>query len=178
MNSLETAIASVVRREFRGQALLNRHGRERFMGRSKEFAENLAPLLLRATVLGARKGKGGAELRSDLEAYAEERALWLARTINETTGEYLAEGKDPFTADRAVMIGLTEAKNAESVGFSMALRTRKKKLKWVADGKPCKSCKRLDGRVRKPGEAFDTVDGVKILGPGLHPFCKCSLQEA
>jgi hypothetical protein len=177
MNSAEVSIASAVRRIFRAQSLLYQHGKERYGDWHKKFADEVQPELLRAAIAGAKKGK--ASPLQELQAWSEERALWLARVCNDTTGDWIGEGREPFTADRVVMIAATEANNAVQVGFSMAMRLQKKRLRWDIGlrGKTCKACRKLAGVVRKPGQHFTVHEGEKVYNPPLHQNCDCKLTE-
>lgn len=171
MNSAQNSISSVIRSMFRAQDFLAQESVRRFRSLTSDYAPKLNFALLNAALAGAHKGGARNAVLDDLREWASERALTTLREINATSKEWLAEGREPFSTDRVVMISVTEASNAHNVGFGLALKHRGKRFKWVLDGKPCKACRKLAGRVRKPGQEF----AKGILNPPAHPHCQCSL---
>lgn len=188
-------IAVAVRRVFRLMKLQYRGGRERFLSLTPDLADAIFGPLSSAVLGGLRLGQrpaGGsaagrltADQRTELgnggAAAAKERSLATARSILQTTNNWLAEGRDEeqvFGADRIAMIALTEAKWATGMGMTLAVQARKGKLRWVTKGNPpCKECKLLAGRVRKAGVMFTSVNGVAVYHPPHHPGCLCVLES-
>lgn len=101
-----------------------------------------------------------------------------------TLGSQLAEAGGPYTAERAVTIGITETTAAGSEGHRQAEaatrtpppggRTLTVDLVWntARDAKVCPICQPLDGTKR------DRWAQVYPDGPPGHPRCRCSLAPS
>jgi hypothetical protein len=180
MPSARESIALVVLRTFKAQDLLASGGKRRFGDWNRRLAKDLVPYIAAACAQGAIEGRGRG-LKDEIASFAQERALFCASVVNDTTAEWVQDESDPFTEARAELIGKLEADNAYNVGFGMALKLRKKKQRWKLGRKSrrsCPDCKSLNGVVRKPGEEFIARSGARCINPPLHPWCDCELEEA
>ena len=179
-------VARVVRRVFRVMRLQYAGGKEKFgdwIGRlAKELVEPLAAAVLGGLRRGLPRGADRAlhhQLGQDGAAAAKIRAMESARSILQTTNDWIEEGRDErqvFGVDRSVMIGLTEAKWAEGMGITLGAKAGKGRVRWVNDPKPCASCKKLAGKIVKAGTVFTVHDGVAVYHPPLHPSCRCFVE--
>lgn len=179
-------VARAVNRVFRVMRMQHAGGKERFGDwihrLAKELLEPLSACVLGGLRLGLARGGDRSlllQLGQDGAAAAEIRALESARSILETTNQWIDEGRDEaqvFGPQRAATIGLTEAKWAEGLGVQLAAKAAKKRLRWVSDGSPCPACKRLAGKVVRAGAMFTSVDGVAVYHPPLHPSCYCRVE--
>ncbi len=183
----EQEIAQVMRRVFRLQRAQAAAGKVRFGDQIRTVADALEEPVARAYLRGlkaTRAGKDKAvlmELAEKAAVAARERALSSAHSICDTNREWLEADRDldyVFSADRAVSIGLTEASNAKNAATAMAAHVRKRRLRWVTDGKgKCKDCMSLAGRVVSPGKQFRAKSGTTVFAPPLHPNCLCKVEE-
>ena len=113
-------------------------------------------------------------------ATAKQQAQELAVQLNDATTNMLENGReyrDVFSSDRAALIGVDQWDKAQSMCQVRAAQVKRVKLKWVVGAKPCKVCKKLDGKTRNPGKSFGIVNGVPVLAPPIHPHCYCTLEE-
>ena len=139
----------------------------------KRLATALEEPLLNLLIREAKKAAKGVDydaesVSADLLALARSRAVATAASVNQTTLERLEGESNPFAASRAAEIGLTEANWATHAAESVILKG--KTWTWHAEPNACKRCKKLNGKRRRVGAAFDN-EGTKH--PGLHPLCKC-----
>lgn len=183
----EQEIAQVMRRVFRLQRMQANAGKVRFGDQIKTVASALEEPIARAYMRGLKATRAGkdkavlAELVDKAVAAVKERCLSSAHSICDTTRDWLEQDRDldsVFGVDRAVSIGLTEASNARNAAVAMAAHVRKRKLRWVTDGKgKCPDCMSLAGRVISPGKQFRAKSGTMVFAPPLHPSCKCKVEE-
>ena len=174
------ALAKVVASFFRKQRQAHSQtGRSRFLSTTGMFAAELEPVLSQCYLAGLKVLRAPNATVDVAVAAAKIHAQELARQLNESTGNMLAEDKplgDVFGTDRAANIGMQEDKVALERCKGLVAKHRGKRLKWVVDGKPCKMCKRLGGRIRKPGQSFgNDLQGNPILQAPSHVNCKCRL---
>jgi hypothetical protein len=173
-------IARQVKRVFDMQIEQAIAGKKRFHDWDSRLAEAIQGPLAKVFLRGLKESKGGKDLAADAASQALEASMRIAREVNGTTNEWLADGRDPesvFSAERAVAIGLTEASAAYHAAQMMAIGSQGGRVRWVVDVKPCeKICRKLRDKVRKPGKMFGKVDGVAIYQPPAHVNCRCSLQ--
>ncbi len=183
----EQEIAQAMRRVFRLQRAQAAAGKVRFGDQIRTVANALEEPVARAYLRGlkmTRAGKDKAvlkELAEKAAVAARDRCLSSAHSICDTTRDWLEVDRDPafvFSIDRAVSIGITEASNAKNAAVAMAAHVRKRRLRWVTDGKgKCKDCMSLAGRVVSPGKQFRARSGTMVFAPPLHPSCKCKVEE-
>ncbi len=132
------------------------------------LADALLEPLTRLYLKGVRQG---TPLANDLMAAAKQRSIETARLIQQTTTDWLDEGKEKdevFGDARIASIAVTEASHARNEAFALIAQSRGKKIRWVSRWKVCKHCKPLIGRVRVAGKPFIRVDGVDVYNPPLH----------
>lgn len=174
------AIASTVMSVFRSQRQQAKGGKEKFGNWNGTLARKLLDPLAAVFLAGFKNAKGNKAQADKLVSVAKQRALLAAQLINDTTSEWLQDGRDidvVFSAARAVAIGITEATNAWYTAAGLACASRGNKLKWVTDSDPCPQCKSLNGQVREFGKAFRSKNGTEVFNPGLHPHCHCRVIE-
>lgn len=167
-------IARAVLSVFRAQ---RRSGRESFLSYTQQLAEKILEPIAALYLLGAKRGR--AKEADGVAAAARARALKTAREINETTSQWVQEGKADeyvFSVDRAANVALTETNNAVNEGKAIAVKERGGKLRWKIGKKPCKECRALNGKVVRAGASF--VRGAEVFAPPLHPNCNCTVSEA
>lgn len=165
-----------MRQVFDYQEELWRGGKLKFGDQNSKLRDLLIKPLAKLCVEGAKRGGAKVELAGDIASIARERAEYVARLVNEKTTEMIRADKDPFTDNRAADIGVTEATWAENVAFGMAKKG--KKVQWNTEAGACKECQKLNGMVKKVGEAFTKdYNGDPVYNPPLHPNCKCKLGD-
>ncbi len=171
------AIARVVLSVFRKQRRAAGTGREGFISFTRELADALLPILSRLYIQGAKQARAVPGDAENVVAAARARAQATARMINQTTSEWIREGKAEeyvFSADRAANIAITEANHAMSEGKVVVIAEKGGKIRWQVRGKACKLCLRLNNKVVKAGTKFgDDAYGNPIFCPPAHPTCKC-----
>lgn len=164
-------IARAVLGVFRQQRRLAEGGKEGFSDWHARLAEALEEPIADLYLAGGRRAKADETVADDLASAARERVIQTARGIDETSRDWLREGREPevvFSADRAAQIALTEENHAVSQGLALAARSRGKRLRWKAGRKACKLCAKLNGRTIKPGQQF-VVEGIAVYHTPLHP---------
>lgn len=179
MPDLLKDVARVVNSFLRTMRMLADGGKEKFGDWVFKIREGLTTPLARAYA-GSLRAHGGISDKADVEFIARQRAGETARSICDTTTQWLQEGRDEssvFGESRAAQIALTETAWAINTAKMVACRQKGRKVRWRLNGKGCKVCKRLNGRVRIPGKVFVVHDGVAIYNPPIHPHCKCSLSQ-
>jgi hypothetical protein len=172
-------LAAVFKQTFRTQRMQADAGKERFGDWNRRIAAAIGPFLAIIYAKELRRQKVSFR-QEDVDNLVYTRAYQVARDLNATSSEWLESGRDPkdvFSVNRAVAIAMNESAFAVNQARVDAAAQRKKKLRWVIGGKPCKECKSLAGKVVRPGVQFKTKSGMKIDAPPLHPNCKCTVEE-
>ena len=167
MSKNATAIANVVARIFRQQ---KQSGRERFGDWNSRLATVLLQSLAPSYVAGMKRAKA-----TDIDWAANAakiQAQEAAAQINEATTNMLDASRDireVFSSDRAALIGLDQYDKAIAACEAHGAKERGTRLEWVVDSSPCsRICRKLAGKIRRPGKVFVIVDGVPIFGPPAH----------
>lgn len=176
--NLAEGIAKAVNGIFRQQKSLALGGKERFHDWDSRLAKALLAPMAAAFLAGLKSSKAfdSEWAASAARNQASDAAYW----INDGTASMVQELRDPrdvLSSDRAALIGLDQANRIAEQCKAQGARERGKKLMWVTDGKACDFCKKLNGRVRKPGVAFLEHNGKSIMGPPGHMNCKCRTRE-
>lgn len=177
MSKHSEAIARSVLRVFRQQSSAGNERMGNWMGRMREaLAKPLLDGYLAALKrFGARDDEWAA-------ATAQSQAAEAAVQLNDATTNMLENGRDyreVFSADRAVLIGVNQWDQAYGACQVRAAQSKKQKLRWVCGAKPCKTCRKLNGKVKKPGSVWAVLpDGTSIFAPPSHPHCNCRLETA
>lgn len=174
-NAIRT-IASAAAGILRAQALQANGGKERFGDWHGRLAAALEGPIYRAMVASLRTIRGGIQHSPAAQQQARLRATVIAQEINDTTAEWLDQGRDPFTRERALLIGRTEAVEAKNSARSLVARDGKRRLRWKVGSKYCADCKSLAGQTVKPGQYFRAASGAKVKHPPLHPNCDCEVE--
>lgn len=178
---LRDKLTAVIRRLFREQKKLADGGEERFGDWHNRVQNALFPVLGEAYLWGlkqVRKGKLPPDVVNAVAALAGERAVILSRQLNDTTSEWLQEGKDTsqvFSPERIAQIVMTEISTARYAPQVEVSKQRKEKLRWQVGSDPCPQCRSLNGKVVTPGKKFRSRGGTEVEAPPLHPHCHCSL---
>lgn len=177
---LRNKLTTALRQLFREQKKLADRGKERFGDWHIKLQKVLAPILGEMYLWGlkqVRKGRLPLEVVESVASLAGERAVLLSRQLNDTTSDWLEEGRDTdqvFSPERIAQIVMTEMAMARHKPQVLVSKRRKEKLQWQTGGKPCPRCQKLAGRVVKAGGWF--VSGKdKVQHPPLHPHCYCRL---
>jgi hypothetical protein len=172
-------VASAVRKILLAQAELAKAGKERFGDWNSRLARALRESVEALYLASARSAKAKEELLPQFLAQAKARAITAAASINETTTEWLQEGRDipeVFGPARVVRIATYEARYAMSAGVAIVGRSKGKKLRWKVGRKPCKWCRAMNGIVVEPGTPFGNHGGVPVYVPPAHPHCYCKVE--
>lgn len=172
-------IARVVHSFLRTMKMLAEGGKEKYGDWVFKVQGGLTTPLARAYG-GTLRSLGGVTDKVEIEVVARQRALETAKSICDTTTTWLQEGRDEssiFGEARAAQIAVTETSWAVNTAKMVACKQKGRKVRWRLNGKGCKVCKRLHGRVRIPGKVFVVHDGKAVYGPPIHPHCKCSLSQ-
>jgi hypothetical protein len=154
-------------------------GKERFGDWSATLAEALQEAVAKLYLESARGARAKAEHADSFAMLARRRCLDSARSINATTNDMLAEGRDPWTDDRVAQIAATEGLYAKSAGIVEVAAATGQRLRWVTErsNNPCKFCRSMSGRTVKAGEIFGIHNGVAVYHPPQpHPVCRCKLK--
>lgn len=173
------SIATVIRRIFRAQRPLAAADKSRFGDWDGKLAKELGAASLQVFLESVPK-EARKTMADTFASMASQRAIQSAREINDTTENWLDEGRDLkaiFGVDRVVTIAGTEANFAIQAAKVVLAKARGRKVRWKLGPKPCKFCKGLKGKVRKPGEVFGIHHGIPIIAPPAHVRCMCSLEE-
>jgi len=177
-SSAETKIAQAAQRLFRTQEQEAENGKTKFTTwNTRAMAMFLKPLS-DAYLAAAKRAKGDIDANT-LATAAKAHAMDLAEALNQTTGEWVKEGREgTFDESRAVGVGLTEASRVENNVTKLSAQSRGKSLKWVAERNACPECRSLHGKKLVPGKSFVTKSGTAVEAPPLHPNCRCIVKEA
>ena len=145
-----------------------------------KLARALLPELNRLYLASAKRTMTGEEdeerLAATIAAAAKADSIVLAEQLNQTTTTWLEEGRDPeqvFGADRAAMIGVTQASDAfNATKVAVGREVGHKRKRWrCTDDSCCKDCRSLNGKSVKIEQMFRSKSGVSVPGPPLHPHC-------
>ena len=142
MKETETLARSVLS-VFREQRRQANGGKERFGDWHAKLAEALLKPLASLYLTGAKRGKATVEDVDSVASAARERAMYAARLVNDTSGQWLREGREPavvFSPERAVAIADTETVNAINYGRAIVVEARGGRLQWKVGRKPCRAC--------------------------------------
>lgn len=163
------SVKRVVREEFAQREA----GARRSDGR---LAASLLEPILSLLRRGA-SGNSGKELARLLVRTAKERAAAVAGSINDTTAKIIADEGEPYTDERATMVGMTEANWAihQAEGIVARLKGLGKKT-WQAKPGACDQCRALHGKTIKLDAEFVSKKGVRVQHSPLHPHCDCSTK--
>ncbi len=173
-------LTRVLRDSFKTMRLQAEADKVRFGDWINRLAGAMRPHLLGLFMASLTRNRGKVE-KGEADSYAIERAMFVARSVTQTSTEWLENGRDPrdvFSVDRAVHIAMTEASTMINHAKATAIAGRGKKLKWVLGGKACDQCKSLAGKIVKPGKQFVSKNGTAVFAPPLHPSCRCTVVEA
>ncbi len=166
------AIAKVVRAVFTTQRQQAKADKEKFGDWNQRFASMLEKPMLTLYLESAKSSKLKAQLVADFTVTAKNRASIVAQEINDTTSDWLQEGrelKDVFSVARVVRIATTEAAFALRAGKALKAKSTGKRLRWRARANACKFCRQMNGKVVKVGKAFGINAGRAIQHPPAHP---------
>lgn len=174
MSKHSEAIARAVLRVFRQQS---HSGGERFGNWTGRMADALIKPLLEAYQSYLRRM--GAKDDDWAEAVSQMQAREAAIQVNQGTTDMLERGREyreVFSSDRAALIGVDQNDKAHGACQVRAAEGKGEVLVWECGAKPCKTCVKLNGRVRKPGKAFAIVHGEPVFHAPLHPNCNCKTR--
>lgn len=123
-----------------------------------------------------KQGMRAAKVKDDrwVAVTARSQAVEAARQVNEASANMLDLGRDykeVFSRDRAALIAVDQEQKARMNCQVFGAMSRKNKIRWQCDAKPCRTCLKLNGKTRNPGKMFAVFGGVPILAPPLHPNC-------
>jgi len=169
------------------------------LAEQQQFIDKVLPILEETFIMFAEMYLEGWDPEIDpideaFRAWIEEHAFELAKGINETTTQALRrqldeawetegvediarrirEVMDQASRYRSFMIARTETTNAANMGsLSAAKRAGVATKTWYCalDERVCPSCFALHGMTI----GIDEVFPGDILGPSLHPNCRCCL---
>lgn len=171
-------LARSIRRVFRAQKELAYGGKEKFGDWDHRLANAMKDSLRRLYTQRSRQVAGES---SDAESAAAERSLLAARSVNDTTQEWLEQGRDPdvvFSDDRVVAIVTTETSAIVHDAILDAAKSRGSKLVWRSRDRACPECRSLNGkRVAAGKQNFVSKGGIAAKAPPLHPHCNCTVEE-
>jgi len=174
------SIARAVLRIFRAQKAEADNGTESFGRWHARLTAALDVPIVDTYRQGGKRAKAPADMADDLVSAAKERALFTARSINDTSSQWIEEGREPedvFSADRAASIGLTEQAYAVHQTVALVAQKRGQKLTWRIAGGACEFCRKMEGRTRAAGKSFGKDKfGNLLYHPPAHANCDCSLQ--
>lgn len=165
---------------FRAMRPLAESGKTRWGDWVSRLAAKLTPIIGRAFATAMGKFSGRIE-KGDVESFAAERANATARSVMDTTAEWLGSGRDPenvLSVSRAAACAITEQSYAINMAKARAVKQRGGKIRWRVGGKACSDCRSLEGKSVDPGKQFVAKSGNAVYGPPLHPSCKCKLVES
>lgn len=165
----------------------------RFSRYDKDTAKVLETSLLKLYMKEAKaqfklgkltRGIDERKLVATVAAIAKARAQLLAHEINNTTEDWVAEGREGvFSKARLTQIGLTEGSRAShELQYALARESgkatkRKAKVKWILSSKPCDDCKSVGGKTVDLGTEFvSRPRGYRALHAPLHPHCFCRTE--
>ena len=176
------AIARATSSWFRRQRqLITQTGTRRAYGATATFATELTEALVNSYLAGLKAAKAPADRAEEALAQAKSHAQELARQLQDATANMLAADRplgEVFGSDRAAAIGVQEDNVARQRCLGIAAKVRGNGLRWETDGKPCKHCKPLAGKVVRPGEAFAIdANGQPVYHAPFHKFCRCKCVE-
>lgn len=173
-------VAEAVRQVFRMQEQVDNPSTFRHW--DKRLAGIMEDAILDVLAREANKAAKGQQLdrkalAADLLVQARARAAESAAAINGTTASM--EAGEPFSAARAVAIGLTEASWAAHKAQELVLRAAgAKSWTWRCNsGSCCEHCRKLDGKKLRIGQRFKSGD-FDVEHPPLHPSCRCRLEAS
>ena len=160
--------------------MIKQTGNRRAYGNTAAFATELTDALANSYLAGLKVAKAPADRAEEAIAQAKAHAQDLARQLQDATANMLANDRplgEIFGTDRAALIAVHEDNVARQRCLGIAAKERGNGLRWDVDGKPCAECKKLAGKVVKPGQAFTIFNGEPIYHAPMHPFCNCKTTE-
>lgn len=179
--SASRELGLVLRRVFAYQRQQAGGGKTRFGDQHARFAREIELPLARLYLAGLKAAKGDPSLSEDFAAEARERALAVARSVNETSRTRLegdSSAADVFSDDRAASIALTEESNAINAARALVARSRGGMLVWrTGPGTSCPDCISLNGKKVRAGRSFVARSGASAKHAPLHPNCNCRTEE-
>lgn len=112
--------------------------------------------------------------------------------IDDVAASVRDELRGPYGAAKAEMVAATETQYHDSIARSRVWAAAGVKKRWKLSGDPCPACvgfakkfnrpRKADGVFAEVGSTFKDADGKDVtvgyrdvIGPPLHPNCRCSL---